>query len=113
MSVTVGEVVEGIRFFLKEVCCSLEIVSCQFQNVTNRIRQFYFDCRLTRGGGVVMIDKKPRSLHTTHIPQLVQEAVAIAQRLGFGQRPTQTHKKMALIDLRRIPALADSGFWVD
>lgn len=60
-----------------------------------------------------MRDKKPRSLHTTHIPQLVQEAVAIAQRLGFGRQPIQTHKEVALMDLRIIPALADSGFWVD
>lgn len=60
-----------------------------------------------------MANNETRILETTALPQLVQEAITLALRLGFGQQPTQTPKKAVLIYLDGIPALAESGFWVD
>ena len=58
-----------------------------------------------------MVRKKPEGSETTGIYRLVQDAVEVARYLGFGQQPTETLKKVALVDLRRIPTLAGSGFW--
>lgn len=58
-----------------------------------------------------MVLKKLEGQETTSIHRLVQDAVEVARCLGFGQQPAHTLKKVALIDLRRIPALTGSGFW--
>lgn len=58
-----------------------------------------------------MVRKNLEGPETTGMRRLVQDAVEVARYLGFGQQATQTHKKMALADLRKIPTLTGSGFW--
>lgn len=58
-----------------------------------------------------MVRKNLEGPETAGMQRLVQDAVEVARCLGFGQQATQTHKKMALVDLRKIPVLAGGGFW--
>jgi hypothetical protein len=58
-----------------------------------------------------MVRKKLEGPEITSIHRLVQDAVEVARCFGFGQQPAYTLKKVTLIDLHRIPALAGSGFW--